>query len=372
MELQGQARLGKKTKDLVKSLKPKEIAIIDHQDLDAMGATGLVEAQVSAVINTSPSITGRYPNLGPQILLDNEVPLIEVDFPLFDRLHTGDIVTIKEDQILLGDKFLAQGRRLTQESVDQALAQARDNLDEEISKFVDNTITYVKKEKALILGKIDFPQTTRKIAGEHAVVVVRGLGYREDLQAISAYIDEMRPVLIGVDGGADALLEFGHTPDIIIGDMDSVSDKALHTGADILVHAYPDGRCPGKDRLEQLNLAYTQLPAPGTSEDIAMLLAYEKGAELVVAVGTHSNLIDFLEKGRPGMSSTFLTRMKIGPVLMDAKGVSKLYQGRSGWIPLPVVIAAFVPILVFLALSSPWRQLLRLLWLQIRVYVGGM
>ncbi len=372
MERYGKARLGKKTKDLAKELKPKEIAIIDHGDLDALGASGLVEAHVCAIVNAASSITGRYPNLGPKLLLENNVILVDnVGVEIFDRVKTGDLLRIEDGKIFCNNELVATGTLLSLEMVIQTMEQAKNNLGGEIRKFVDNTLEYAAKEKKLILEDMEMPTIHTQLTNFHTVVVVRGLGYRDDLEAISAYIEEMNPVLIAVDGGADALLEYGHTPQIIIGDMDSVSDKALLSGAEILVHAYNDGRCPGKERLDTLQVAYQVFPAPGTSEDIALLLAYEKGAKLIVAVGTHSNLIDFLEKGRAGMASTFLVRMKMGSVLVDAKGVSQLYNGRSGVIPFPVMIAAVVPILLFIALASPWRHLVRLLWLQIRLFVGG-
>lgn len=373
MEHVGKARLGRKTKDLVKELCPREIAIIDHHDLDAMGASGLVETGIIAVLNSADSISGRYPNLGPKLLLENNLVLIDqLGEQIFERVNTGDQITIKGNQIYVNGKFLCAGRNLSEAQVLDAMERSKENLDEEIIKFVDNTVEYVQREKALMLTGVKIPKVQTPIQDRHVVVVVRGLGYLEDLKAISAYIDEMDPALIGVDGGADALLECGYRPDLIIGDMDSITDKALKSGAELLVHAYADGRCPGAERLKELGVEYQLFPAPGTSEDIALLLAYEQGAQLIAAVGLHSHMIDFLEKGRPGMASTFLVRMKIGSALVDAKGVSQLYQSRSGAFPIPVMIAAILPIIVFVALASPWRHFIRLLWLQIRLFVGGL
>lgn len=374
MVISGQARLGRKTKELVKELASGEIAIIDHQDLDAMGAMGLVEAGVLAVLNAADSISGRYPNLGPELLLENQIVLIDqLGDQIFTQLKAGDLLTIKGNRVYLADRLIGVGRRLTMRQITALMEQAKENLDEEISKFVDNTMEFVQKEKEQILKGVQLPDINTCIEGRHVVVVVRGLGYLEDLKAIGAYIEEMQPILIGVDGGADALLECGHQPDIIIGDMDSITDQALKSGAELLVHAYSDGRCPGAARLDELGLEYKLFPAPGTSEDIALLLAYEMGAKLIAAVGLHSHMTDFLEKGRPGMASTFLVRMKIGSILVDAKGVSQLYQSSSSMIPpIPLLIAAILPIIVFVALASPWRQFVRLLWLQIRLFVGGL
>ena len=170
------------------------------------------------------------------------------------------------------------------------------------------------------------PETKVEIYGRHVLVVVRGYDFKQDLDALKPYVREMRPVLVGVDGGADAIMEAGFTPDIIVGDMDSVTDAALKSGAQLIVHAYADGRAPGMERLVQLGLEGTPWPLAATSEDLALLLAWESGADLIVAVGTHANLVEYLDKGRKGMASSFLVRLKVGPKLVDAKGVNKLYR----------------------------------------------
>jgi uncharacterized membrane-anchored protein len=185
---------------------------------------------------------------------------------------------------------------------------------------------------------------------------VRGHDYRHDLVALRPYIREYQPVLIAVDGGADALLEVGLKPDVIIGDFDSVTDRAVHCGADLVHHVHPDGRAPGRENLEQWGLPYHKFVAEGMSEDVAMLLAYEAGATLIVAVGTHVTMVEFLDKGRKGMASTFLTRLRLGPVLVDAKGVSRLYEGRARRSDiLLLVAAAFVAILVLALTSDSWN-----------------
>ncbi len=370
---QGRVRLGRKTKELSKHLKPREIAVIDHGDLDAMGALQLVDCGVSVVLNAQDSISGRYPNLGPKYLLEQGVVLIDqLGEVIFEQLNDGDLIQIKAGKVYLQDCLIAEGRLLDSEQILTLMDQAKKNINHEIAKFADNTIEYMEKEKDQILSNIIIPKVRTQIQDRHVVVVVRGINYREDLRAIGAYIEERNPVLIGVDGGADALLEFGHQPDLILGDMDSVTDKALRCGAELLVHAYQDGKSPGARRLSELGIKYKIFPAPGTSEDIALLLAYELGAQLIVAVGLHSNLIDFLEKGRPGMASTFLTRMKIGSILVDAKGVSQLYTGKAGLLHLPLLIAALVPIILIIMLATTWRDLWRLLWLELRLFVGGL
>jgi len=203
-----------------------------------------------------------------------------------------------------------------------------------------------------------------RFRGRHVLVVVRGIGYKDDLAALrrSGYLQEMKPLLVGVDGGADALREIGYQPDVIIGDMDSVSEETLRSGATLVVHGYADAAAPtpGAERLDDLDLEYATFRSAGTSEDIAMLMAFEQGAELIVAVGTHSSMIEFLDKGRPGMASTFLVRMRVGPILVDAKGVSKLYETRVRKRDLLfLVLAAFFTLVVITIISDPVRLVLR-------------
>lgn len=372
MELKAKARIDSRTKNLVKRIKPGEIAVIDHADLDQVAADSLIQAKVKLVINASPSITGKYPNPGPSKLLEEGINILDnVGKDFFNRVHEGDLLEIKGNQVFKGQELIGEGEFLELKFVKLRLKEIRRNLGSELDKFLHNTLEYALKEKELILGSLTLPQVKTKFEGKSVVVVVRGENYREDLSIIQPYIDDVHPVLVGVDGGADALLEFGYHPHLIIGDMDSVSDRALRSGAELIVHAYPDGRAPGLERINQLNLKAGIFPAPGTSEDIALLLAYEKGANLIVAVGTHSNMIDFLEKGRKGMGSTFLVRLKVGSILVDARGVSRIYQGRIKLrYILQISIAGIMAIGVVLYQTQWSRDFLRAFWLQLKVFLG--
>ncbi len=368
MVIKGKARVNKRTKDLVKELQAHEIAVIDHPDLDEVAAKSLIKCKPRAVINASSSITGRYPNTGPLSLLRAGVPLIdEAGSSVMTEIRSGDEITLLPDGIYRDGRRIATGKWLTEGEVQQKMAVAQENLKKELAKFVENTLSYARKEQGLILGDYPVPAIKTNFRGRHALVVVRGQGYEEDIQAIRPYIEEVKPVLVGVDGGADALLELGYRPDLIIGDMDSVSDEALLCGAELVVHAYPNGYAPGLQRVQSLGLDAVLFPAPGTSEDIALLLAYEKGADLIVAVGTHSNMIDFLEKGRSGMASTFLVRLKVGSILVDAKGVSKLYRQRLRFHHLAeIFLAALIPLVVIAAVSPATKQFFQLLLLQLK------
>lgn len=361
MRVRAAVRLDKRTKNLVKRLKPGEIALIDHVDIDSTAAQMLVDARPAAVINVAKSCSGRYPNLGPRVLLDAGIPLIDcTDVDLFKGVKEGEKLELEDGSIRRDGEEIASGELLTDHRVNELLEMAKTNLGHELELFAENTLSYVTKEKSLLLDPAALPDVRTTINNRHALVVVRGESYKEDLAIIRTYIRDVKPVLIGVDGGADALIDIGLTPDIIIGDMDSVSDRALKCGAELIVHAYADGRAPGLERLEKMGLNATVCSVPGTSEDIALLLAYEKGAEMIVAVGTHSHLVDFLDKGRKGMSSTFLVRLKVGNRLVDAKGVSKLYRIQpSGRHVLALALAALVVIVTVIALSPAVQEQIR-------------
>lgn len=324
----GLARVDARTKDLTKRLKPGDIAVIDHIDIDRVAAEALVGARPLAVLNAARSISGRYPNLGPEILVAAGITVIDDLGSAIMDLPEGRPVRLDGTKVYSGDVLVAEGTLQDGESIAASMEDARENLSAEIESFAANTMDYLRRERELLLDGVGVPDIRTQIEGRQVLIVVRGYHYREDLATLRPYIKEYRPVLIGVDGGADAILDAGWKPDLIVGDMDSVSDRALSCGAEIVVHAYRDGKAPGVERVTDLGVDPVVFPATGTSEDIAMLLADDKGATVIVAVGTHVTLVEFLDKGRSGMASTFLTRLRVGGKLVDAKGVSRLYRQR--------------------------------------------
>jgi uncharacterized membrane-anchored protein len=360
--------VGKRTKDLTKRIEPGEIAVIDHADLDRVAADGLVGARVLAVVNAKPSVTGRYPNQGPLRLLGAGIPLIdEVGSALLDELVDGEVITIEGDRVLRGNEELATGHRRTIEDLEGVIADARRAIGEELQRFAENTLEYVRREAELTFAPLELPPLNTPMAGRHALVVVRGHDYKEDLRALRPYIAEYRPVLIGVDGGADALLERRMQPDVIIGDFDSVSAAALGVARDLIHHVHPSGHAPGREELAEFGVDYEEFVVEGTSEDAAMILAHEAGADLIVAVGTHATMVEFLDKGRPGMASTFLTRLRLGPTLVDAKGVSRLYEGRVRRSDVMLLVgSALTVILVMIFASEALRVFGRAVWLTLR------
>jgi uncharacterized membrane-anchored protein len=368
----GPARLGRKTKDLVKRLRDGDIAIIDHADLDRIAAEDLVASGVRAVVNVSRSSTGRYPNSGPLVLARAGVRLVDAPAaPLFEELHDGEEIVIDGGDVRRDGALLVSGEVLEVAVLEERMAEQLERVDEAIEAFAENTMLRIREESELLTGEIDFPKTRTSFRDRHVLIVVRGTTYRKDLNALRAYIQDVRPILVGVDGGADAIIEAGLQPDVVLGDMDSASDRALRSGAELIVHAYSDGRAPGRDRLLDLGLDHVLAPAVGTSQDVAMLMAYEKGAALIVSVGAHFNLVEFLDKNRAGMSSTFLTRLRIGETLVDAKGVSRLYNPGVGGRLLALFLAASLALVVVVVLSTPiLENLFELIWLKIRLLFG--
>jgi uncharacterized membrane-anchored protein len=370
--VEGTARLGERTKHLVKRLHPGDVAVIDHVNIDRIAAEELIEAGVVAVLNASESSNGRYPNAGPLMLAHAGILLLDAPGAgLFELLKDGDKVRVEGGTVKIADQEVLRGRILGAAELELQLEEQRERIDEALAEFAENTVAHVRQETDLLTGAVEFPSTKASFRDRHVLIVVRGDRHRRDLKALRAYIRDVRPLIVAVDGGADGVLEAGLKPDVILGDMDSAGDAALACGAELIVHAYPDGHAPGRQRLVDAGLKHTIVPSAGTSEDVAMLMAYEKGATLIVSVGAHFNLIEFLDRKRGGMSSTFLTRLRIGERLVDAKGVSRLYNPSSTLAPVGFFVIAFLVLLTILIITSPaLNDIFELFWLKIRIWLG--
>lgn len=372
VEFTGRARLDRRTKHLVKRLTPDDVAIIDHTDLDRVSAEELVESGVRVVVNVADSQSGRFPNPGPLVLVRGGVRLIDAPgAALFDDVSEGEMLTVRAAGVYRNGTCLASGRILGEDDLERALVAGRERVTEALEQFAENTMRYLREEGGVLAGEVAFPPLATRFRDRHALVVARGPGFKRDLRSVRPYVRDFKPVLVAVDGGADAVLEAGYRPDVIVGDMDSVSDEALRSGAELVCHAYRGGDSPGAARLDALGLRYHRLEAPGISEDVALLLAHDKGAELIVAVGTHLNLTEFLERNRSGMSSTFVTRLKVGEVLVDAKGVSRLVsRGPGMWPLLAVVLAGLAAIVVAVLVSPALRNLVELVGTRVQDALG--
>ena len=371
-EVSGVARLGKRTKTLVKRLKPSDVAIIDHENLDRVSAEDLIACGVKAVVNAARSSSDRYPNMGPLLLVQAGVLLVDAPgAPLFDKLKDGDAIVLRGGEIRRKGELIATGEIQAPAALRALNDERRREIGEALEAFARNTVEHMLEERELLVGKIELPRFDTEFRDRPALVVVRGVDHKRDLRALRPYIRDVKPVIVAVDGGADALVENGFRANMIVGDMDSVSDRTLRMGAELIVHAYPDGRAPGRDRVKDLDLPHKVVPAPGTSQDIAMLIAAEKGARLIVSVGSQYNLVEFLDKNRRGMSSTFLTRLRVGEILVDAKGVSRLYRPRPGlWPIVALFVVGVIAFVAIVALTPGLRDVADLLWLKLQVLLG--
>ncbi len=374
MEQRGTVKKDERTKNLVARLVPGDIALIDHVDIDRVSAESLVATGVSVVINASRSISGRYPNEGPSILLAAGITLVDdVGRATFDELSEDDVVTVRDGVIVRDGDTVGSGAVLTPEMAEREKHAAEGELDRRLEDFVRNTLSYVTSEHSVLLSDMQVPQTMVQLAGRHVLVVARGPSFTRDIRAMRGYIDDVHPAVIAVDGAADSLLSQRIKPDVIVGDMDSVSDAGLRCGAQLIAHAYPDGRCPAARRLDGLGVPYTTWALPATSEDLGLLLAYHSRAGLIVSLGTHSSLNDYLDKGRSGAASSFLVQLKVRDRLVDARGVSELYHSvlkRSYVVPL--LLVGVIAIVAVIVVSEPLRSTLRLLVLTIQAWFGAL
>ena len=368
----GQARLGKRTKQLVKRLQPGEIAVIDHRDIDRVSGEDLIRCGVAGVINCAPSSSGTYPNMGPLLLVQAGISLFEcLDHDLFSLLRDGDAIEIDgAGEIRRAGKHIATAAVLEPADVQARNEALREDIGEALEAFAKNTVEHMVEERELLSGKLELPTFETDFRDRPALVVVRGVDHQRDLRALRSFIRDVKPAIVAVDGGAEAVRNEGFAPDMIVGDMDSASDATLGSGAELVVHAYADGRAPGRERLEELGLPYKVVAAPGTSQDIAMLLAAEKGASLIVSVGSQLNLVEFLDKSRRGMSSTFLTRLRLGELIVDAKGVSRLYRPQPGIAPMALLVIVGLLSLVIVVALTPFSEFANLVWLELRLILG--
>lgn len=351
----GVARVDRRTRELLRRLSPGDIVVLDQLDLDRSTADALVEAEVAAVVNASPSISGRFPNLGPEILLEAGIPLVDsVGGELLRKVKDGTKLRLHEGVVYIGERQLGSGIQQTRESVADLMIEAKAGMSTQLEAFSANTIEFLRRERSLILDGVGVPEIRVPLKDRHALVVAGGNGHAEDLKKLKKYISEHRPVLIGVDAGADTLRAQGYQPDVIVGDPHGIGAETLRSGGEVVVPAQPDGHAPGVERIQDLGIGAVTFPATGNAEDLALLLADAHEASLVVTVGFQATLREFLDHGRSGSNpSTFLTRLKLGTKLVDGKAVATLHRSRVsiGAIVL-LVLATLVAVAAALLVSD--------------------
>jgi uncharacterized membrane-anchored protein len=352
--ISGVARLDRRVPRLLLRLNPGDIAVIDVDDLDRSAADALVAARVAAVVNVRPSISGRYPTIGPAVLLRNGIVLLDdVGSQLFTDLKEGTRIRLDSDSLYVGERPLATGVQQSTESVAASIAAARAGLSAQLQAFAANTQLHMQSERELLLEGVGIPKLTTSLNGRHVLLVARGYDFAADLKALKHYIREFNPVLVGVDAGADVLREAGYRPEIVVGSLDTMSELVLREAADVVLHTDPHGRAPGLSRVQDLMIEPAPFATLGSSEDAAMLLADAGGARLMVTVGMRATLEEFLDSSHGGIASTVLTRLKVGGKVIDAKAAAQLFQTRiSAWTALLVVFAAIVAIAMILLAST--------------------
>lgn len=351
----GTARVDRRTGELLRRIGVGEIAVLDQIDLDRGTADALVEAGVAGVVNAAPSISGRFPNLGPEIVVGAGIVLVDgAGQEIMRAIRDGSRVRLHEGGIYLGDREVGRGTEQTVSSVADLMIEAKAGMSAQLEAFSANTIEFLRRERTLILDGVGVPALRTPIEGRQVLVVAPGHGHGDELAALRRYIAEHRPVIIGIDTTADTLRERGYVPQVIVGDPDRLTTETLRSGAEVVVPAYVDGHAPGLARVQDLGIGAVTFPASGNAEDLALLLADTHGAGLVVTVGFQATLSEFLDRGRSGSNpSTFLTRLKLGSRIVDGRAVAVLHRSRvSLGAVVVLVLAALAAVLVALAVSG--------------------
>lgn len=329
--LVGTARVDRRTQALLSRLRPGDIAVLDHLDLDRATAQALVDAEVAAVVNASACISGRYPNLGPEVLTDAGVLILDRTEAAL-QIKDGTRVRIHEDVVWIGEEPVAHGRELDGDAVRRQLEQAREQMVVQLETLTHNSTEFLRREQDLLLHGRGLPGVGVAIEGRPVVVVVDGADVATELRAIRRFVAERRPVLIGVDRGADALVAAGLTPDIVVVDVhgedrNRAKGSVLKTAREVVVRLERGAPMP-VENFERMGVRPQRLETSATAEDAALLLAHAHGASVIVGVGLHATITDFLDRQRAGLASTYLTRLSVGDLLVDASAVPTLYSGR--------------------------------------------
>src|SRR5271157_924 len=352
--LTGTARVDRNIDRLLRRVCPGDIVVLDILDLDRITADALVEADIAAVVNASPSVSGRYPNLGPEVLVNNGVTLIDETGPeIFKKVKDGSKIRLHEGGVYSGDRRLVRGTERTDHDIADLMREAKSGLAAHLEAFAGNTIEFIKSESPLLIDGIGIPDVDVDLRRRHVVVVADEDHAADDLKRLKPFIKEYQPVLIGVGTGAEALRKAGYRPQIIVGDPDKISTEALKCGAHVVLPADADGHALGLERIQDLGVGAMTFPAAGSAVDLALLLADHHGAALLVTAGHSANIETFFDRARQHSNpSTFLTRLRVGEKVVDAKAVATLYHNRiSGGAIALLILTMLITVIVALWVS---------------------
>jgi uncharacterized membrane-anchored protein len=374
----GTARVDRDIDRLLRRINPGDIVVMDALDLDRITADALVEVGVAAVVNASTSISGRYPNLGPEVLVNNNITLIDEAGPeIFKKIKDGARVRLHNGGVYAGDRRIALGTERTNEEIHDLMHEAKSGLVAHLEAFAGNTIEFIRSESPLLIDGMGIPDIDVDVNRRHVVVVAEEPSAAEDLRALKPFIKEYHPVLVGVGTGADVLRKAGYRPALIVGDPDEMSVEVLRSGAQVVLPADADGHAKGLERIQDLGVGAMTFPAAGSAADLALLLCDHHGASLIVTAGHGASIEEFFDRSRQQSNpSTFLTRLKVGEKLVDAKAVATLYRSRvSGGAIALLVLAMLIAVIAALWVSRADAAVLHwvtIYWNQFSLWVQGL
>jgi uncharacterized membrane-anchored protein len=373
----GIARVDRDIDRLLRRVGPGDIVVLDALDLDRITADALVEAGVAAVINASTSISGRYPNLGPEVLVANHVTLIDETGPeVFKKIKDGARVRVNNGGVYAGDRRIAHGTERTDDEIHELMHEAKSGLVAHLEAFAGNTIEFIRSESPLLIDGMGIPDIDVDVNRRHVIIVAEEPSAADDLRALKPFIKEYQPVLVGVGTGADTLRKAGYRPQLIVGDPESMSVEVLRSGAQVVLPADADGHAKGLERIQDLGVGAMTFPAAGSAADLALLLCDHHGASLIVTAGHSASIEEFFDRSRQQSNpSTFLTRLKVGEKLVDAKAVATLYRSRvSGGAIALLVLAMLIAVIAALWVSRADGAVLQWItdyWNQFSLWVQG-
>ena len=374
----GTARVDRDIDRLLRRVGPGDVVVLDALDLDRMTADALVEAGVAVVVNASSSISGRYPNLGPEVLVANNIVLIDdAGADVFKKVKDGARVRVNNGGVYSGDRRIAHGVERTDEEIHDLMHDAKSGLVAHLEAFAGNTIEFIRSESPLLIDGMGIPDIDVDVNRRHVVVVAEEPNATEDLRGLKPFIKEYQPVLVGVGTGADVLRKAGYRPQLIVGDPDTMSVEVLRSGAQVVLPADADGHAKGLERIQDLGVGAMTFPAAGSAADLALLLCDHHGASLIVTAGHTATIEEFFDRSRQQSNpSTFLTRLKVGEKLVDAKAVATLYRSRvSGGAIALLVLAMLIAVIAALWVSRADAAVLEWIsqyWTQFSAWVRGL
>ena len=355
------ARVERRPRSLLSRVRPGDVAVVDHSDLDRATAQSLVDAGVAAVVNAAPMMSGRYPAQGPELLARHGVLLLDRVGPGAVGVEDGSQVRLHAEVLHLSDGRDLEGRLLDVAMLAEEQEQARRGLASQLETLTHNAAELLRREEDLLLHGQGLPALGTTLEGRAAVVAVEGPDLADELALVRPYLREQHPAVVAVHAAADRLVAAGITPDVVVvdgrSDLEPPRAATLTAAGDVVVVVAPGAGHATTNAVERVGVRAVTMSTTTTAEDAALLLAHAGGATPIVGVGLHADLADFLDRDRGGLASTYLTRLALGPHLVDATAVPLLYSGRVRPRHLYIVmLAGLVALLCALAVTPVGQE----------------